>query len=62
MPTTQSKRDYYEVLGVERSATRDQISRPIASLPSSAIPIGIRLPTPLLQEFSRLEAERPFKR
>ena len=27
MPTTQSKRDYYEVLGVERVATRDQIKQ-----------------------------------
>ena len=25
MPTTESKRDYYEVLGVDRTATRDQI-------------------------------------
>ena len=25
MPVTESKRDYYEVLGVDRTATRDQI-------------------------------------
>ena len=27
MPTVDSKRDYYEVLGLDRSATRDQIKQ-----------------------------------